>query len=108
MAVAQESRQILLDYKILPPCISLIQGLSLTPITVPVVMKLLAALRLLVDGRKEVSLELGESNPEVLGQIITYGNGDVGGPGIKAESGRLLSGILKNCHSKKVNKQKKS
>jgi len=102
LAVAAESRHTLLENDILPPCLDLISGLSLTPITHPVVMKLLATLRLLVESETSVSVQLGEERPDVLAQIITYGNHEGAGPGPKAESGRLLAGILKNCQSKKA------
>ena len=74
LAVAPEGRHILLENDILPPCLDLISGLSLTPITHPVVMKLLATLRLLVESEVSVSVCLGESRPDVLAQIINYGN----------------------------------
>jgi len=67
-------------------------------------MKLLATLRLLVESEVSVSVCLGESRPDVLAQIINYGNHEGAGPGPKAESGRLLAGILKNCQSKKAMK----
>ena len=74
LAVAAEGRHTLLENDILPPCLDLISGLSLTPITHPVVMKLLATLRLLVESETSVSVQLGEERPDVLAQIITYGN----------------------------------
>ena len=37
-------------------------------------MKLLATLRLLVESETSVSVQLGEERPDVLAQIITYGN----------------------------------
>lgn len=104
LAVAPEGRPVLLRNEILPPCLDLIAGLSLTPITHPVVMKLLGTLRLLVDSDPSVSLQLSEERPDVLAQIITYGNHEGAGPGPKAESGRLLAGILKNSHSRKAMK----
>lgn len=100
LAVAPEGRQILLQNGIMAPCLDLVAGLSLTPITHPVVMKLLATLRLLVEtDDSAVSLQLSEERPDVLAQIITFGNHEGAGPGPKAESGRLLAGILKNCKS---------
>jgi len=104
LAVSPAGRHVLLENDILPPCLDLISGLSLTPITHPVVMKLLATLRLLVESEASVSICLGESRPDVLAQIINYGNHEGAGPGPKAESGRLLAGILKNCQSKKAMK----
>lgn len=100
LAVSPEGRQVLLDCGILEPCLNLMAGLNLTPITHPVVMKLLALLRLLVDSEQKVSHQLGQERPDVLAQIISYGNFEGAGPGPKAESGRLLAGILKNCQSK--------
>ena len=102
LAVAPEGRPVLLEHGVLPPCLELIQGLSLTPITQPVIMKLMATLRLLVEGSKHVSQEIGETKTAVLSQIINFGLVDAGGPGPKAESGRLLAGVLKNSHSKMV------
>jgi hypothetical protein len=65
-------------------------------------MKLLGILRLLVEGSKDVASALGEERPDVLAQIINFGAVEAGGPGPKAESGRLLAGIIKNSQSKKV------
>lgn len=105
LAVAPEGRQVLIGNGIVPPCLDLIAGLSLTPITHPVVMKLLALLRLLVDTSQEsVSVQLSLDRPDVLAQIIAFGNHEGAGPGPKAESGRLLAGILKNCQSKQAMK----
>ena len=74
LAVAPEGRHVLLENNILAPSLDLISGLSLTPVTHPVVMKLLATLRLLVESETSVSLQLAEERPDVLAQIITYGN----------------------------------
>lgn len=105
LAVAPEGRQVLVQHGIVPPCLDLIAGLNLTPITHPVVMKLMATLRLLVDTPdKGVSIQLCQDRPDVLAQIIAYGNHEGAGPGPKAESGRLLAGMLKNCQSKQAMK----
>ena len=70
LAVAPEGRGLLLQKGILLPCLDLMAGLSLTPITHPVVMKLLGTTRLLVDSEKEVSLAIAEERLDVLAQII--------------------------------------
>ena len=80
----------------------LASGLSLTPITQPVVMKLLATFRLLVDTEKECTLILSEERQDILSQIVNYSNQE--GPGPKAESGRLLAAIIKKGQSKKAMK----
>ena len=64
-------------------------------------MRLLGTLRLLVDSEKVASVSIAEERVDVLAQIIAYGNHENAGPGPKAESGRLIAGLLKNCHSVK-------
>ena len=85
LAVAPEGRSLLLKHDILPPCFDLMSGTNLTPITHPVVMKLLGTVRLLVETEGSVSSTLGEERPDVLAQIISYGNHEGAGPGPKAE-----------------------
>lgn len=94
-------RPALIKAGLIQPCLTLMAGLSLTPVTQPVVMKLLAIFRLMVDSEAEVTKVLSQDRPEMLSQIINYSNHEGGGPGPKAESGRLLAGILKNCKSSK-------
>ena len=102
LCVDPEGRPLLVKAGILQPCLDLAAGLSLTPITQPVVMKLLATFRLLVDTEKEVLLAFSEERPDILSQIVTYSNHE--GPGPRAESGRLLASIIKKSQNKKAMK----
>ena len=65
----------------------------------PVVYKLLATLRLSVDGHPDAACEIG--NSVILGRIVNWGAND-SPPGIRSEATRLLAALLKHCHCKEV------
>ena len=66
----------------------------------PVVYKLLATLRLSVDGHKDAACTIGKSG--IIGRVVDWGAND-SPPGIRAEATRLLAALFKHCHKKEVN-----
>ena len=65
----------------------------------PVVYKLLATLRLSVDGHQDAACKIGRSG--IIGRVVDWGAND-SPPGIRAESTRLLAALFKHCHAKEV------
>ncbi|KAK7086367.1 Rap1 GTPase-GDP dissociation stimulator 1 [Halocaridina rubra] len=63
--------------------------------TFPVVFKLLATLRMIIDGQAEAALKVG-SNGEVIKRLVGW-CGTVDHPGVQGESSRLLAWTIKNC-----------
>ena len=66
----------------------------------PIVYKLLATLRLSVDGHQDAACKIGKSG--IIGRVVDWGAND-SPPGIRAESTRLLAALFKHCRSKEVN-----
>ena len=67
----------------------------------PIVYKLLATLRLSVDGHQDAACKIGRSG--IIGRVVDWGAND-SPPGIRAESTRLLAALFKHCRSKEVKK----
>ena len=65
----------------------------------PIVYKLLATLRLSVDGHQDAACKIGRSG--IIGRVVDWGAND-SPPGIRAESTRLLAALFKHCRSKEV------
>ena len=65
----------------------------------PIVYKLLATLRLSVDGHQDAACKIGKSG--IIGRVVDWGAND-SPPGIRAESTRLLAALFKHCRSKEV------
>ena len=65
----------------------------------PIVYKLLATLRLSVDGHPEAACKIGSS--AIIGRVVDWGANDAP-PGVRAEATRLLAAILKHCQAKEV------
>ncbi|KAE8737968.1 hypothetical protein FOCC_FOCC016561 [Frankliniella occidentalis] len=68
--------------------------------TLTVAFKLLATLRMLVDGQDQAAEELGQ-NSQLLRKLVEYSAADCHA-GVQAEASRLLAWIIKNSRSKDV------
>lgn len=63
------------------------------------IFKLLATLRLVVDGNPDVASQIG-TNSSVITKIIGWGHNEI--PAFKAESSRLVAALIKQSKSKEV------
>ncbi|XP_034249361.1 rap1 GTPase-GDP dissociation stimulator 1 [Thrips palmi] len=68
--------------------------------TLPVAFKLLATLRMLVDGQDQAAEELGK-NSQLLKKLVEFYANDCHA-GVQGEASRLLAWIIKNSRSKDV------
>ena len=73
--------------------------MELGPMNQQIVFKLLAVLRLSVDGHPEAACQIGSS--KIIGRVVDWGAAD-SPPGIRTEATRLLAALIKNSHTKKV------
>ena len=67
----------------------------------PVIFKLLATLRLVIDGTSEAAREVGR-NRSIVETVVDWGTSEA--PAVKAESGRLLAGLIKHSRDAEVRK----
>jgi len=84
---------------LLDPCLTLGTTIELGMMNQPVVYKLLATLRLSVDGHQDAACKIGRSG--IIGRVVDWGAND-SPPGIRAEATRLLAALFKHCHAKEV------
>ena len=84
---------------LLDPCLTLGTTMELGMMNQPVVYKLLATLRLSVDGHQDAACKIGKSG--IIGRVVDWGAND-SPPGIRAEATRLLAALFKHCHAKEV------
>lgn len=68
--------------------------------TFPVVFKLLATMRMLIDGREKAAVQLGE-NENCLTRLAGWCNTE-DHPGVKGEANRLQASVIKNSKSPAV------
>lgn len=65
----------------------------------PVIFKLLATLRLVIEGNSDAAQQIG-TNRSFLAKLIEWGTTDA--QALKMESARLLAALIKNSQSREV------
>ena len=98
LAVSPSARKQLLEQGLLDPCLRLTEKLSLISAQ-PVIFKLLATLRLVIDGSPEAAQKIGR-NPTTLATLVEWGVADA--QALKAETSRLLAALIKHSNSAEV------
>ncbi|XP_027228646.1 rap1 GTPase-GDP dissociation stimulator 1 isoform X2 [Penaeus vannamei] len=91
LSIARQNKPVLVQQgalEVLLPMATAIQ-------TFPVVFKLLATLRMIIDGQTEAAVKVG-SNNEVVERLVVW-CGTMDHPGVQGESSRLLAWTIKNC-----------
>jgi hypothetical protein len=83
---------------LLEPCLRLVDKLSLVAAQ-PVIFKLLATLRLVIDGSEEAAQKVGK-NAAVIATLVEWGASDA--QALKAETSRLLAALIKHSNSAEV------
>ncbi|XP_045609415.1 rap1 GTPase-GDP dissociation stimulator 1 isoform X1 [Procambarus clarkii] len=91
LSIAKENKPVLVNQGALDVLLPMATAIE----TFPVVFKLLATLRMIIDGQTEAALKVGSSS-EVVGRLVGW-CGTTDHPGVQGESSRLLAWIIKNC-----------
>ncbi|XP_053637067.1 rap1 GTPase-GDP dissociation stimulator 1 isoform X1 [Cherax quadricarinatus] len=91
LSIAKENKPVLVNQGALDVLLPMATAIE----TFPVVFKLLATLRMIIDGQTEAAVKVG-SNSEAVGRLVAW-CGTTDHPGVQGESSRLLAWIIKNC-----------
>lgn len=95
LAIAKQNKPVLVQQNALDVLLPMVNAVE----TFPVVFKLLATLRMIIDGQKEAALKVGGCSG-ALGRLVTW-CGTLDHPGVQGESSRLLAWIIKNVEGNK-------
>ncbi|XP_050717360.1 rap1 GTPase-GDP dissociation stimulator 1-like isoform X1 [Eriocheir sinensis] len=91
LCIARENKPVLISQgamDVLLPMVSTVE-------TFPVVFKLLATLRMIIDGQTQAALKVGGAEA-VVGRLVGWCS-TTDHPGVQGEASRLLAWIIKNC-----------
>lgn len=91
LSIAKENKPVLVTQGALDVLLPMATAIE----TFPVVFKLLATLRMIIDGQTEAAVKVG-SNIETVKRLVGWCS-TVDHPGVQGESSRLLAWIIKNC-----------
>ncbi|RXG68143.1 Rap1 GTPase-GDP dissociation stimulator 1-A [Armadillidium vulgare] len=91
LSIAKENKPIIVKQGALETLLPMISTIE----TYPVVFKLLATLRMIIDGQLEAAIKLGQSE-ESISKIVAWSKA-FEHPGVQGEASRILAWIIKNC-----------
>ncbi len=100
LAVTPSARKQLLEQGLLDPCLRLTDKLNLLTAQ-PVIFKLMATMRLVIDGNAEAACKIGR-NRAIVTTIVSWANCD--SQALKSEASRLLAALIKHAKTAEVAK----
>ncbi|XP_045135546.1 rap1 GTPase-GDP dissociation stimulator 1-like isoform X3 [Portunus trituberculatus] len=91
LSIAKENKPALISQRALEVLLPMVATVE----TFPVVFKLLATLRMIIDGQTQAALKVG-GDEAVVGRLVGWCS-TTDHPGVQGEASRLLAWIIKNC-----------
>ncbi|KAG7160979.1 Rap1 GTPase-GDP dissociation stimulator 1-A-like [Homarus americanus] len=91
LSIAKENKPVLVTQSALEVLLPMATAIE----TFPVVFKLLATLRMIIDGQTDAAVKVG-SDSDVVSRLVGWCS-TTDHPGVQGESSRLLAWIIKNC-----------
>ncbi|XP_076034055.1 visceral mesodermal armadillo-repeats isoform X2 [Oratosquilla oratoria] len=95
LSIAKENKGTLISQGVLDVLLPMAKQVE----TFPVVFKLLATLRMVIDGQSEAAIKVGSCTELIDKLVLWCGINDH--PGVQGEASRLVAWVIKNCQGNK-------